>query len=191
MKTKNKKLFYYPLWIISAIIILAGCSKETINEADLAAAEAQAETPGYQTKSSHSDQNKLIALIRRSTVKYQDIELALSDGYVFPPYCVPGMGYHLARPDLIENMIIDPEQPQVLLYEKMKNGKFKLVGVEFIVDIDDWDAENSEPPKLGNQSFDKLPQGPPFPSYQLHVWVWKHNPNGMYFPVNPNVSCPD
>jgi hypothetical protein len=31
--------------------------------------------------------------------------------------------------------------------------------------------------------------GPAFPHYQLHVWVWKNNPNGMYTPFNPNVSC--
>lgn len=23
----------------------------------------------------------------------------------------------------------------------------------------------------------------------LHVWVWKHNPNGMFEDWNPNVSC--
>lgn len=31
--------------------------------------------------------------------------------------------------------------------------------------------------------------GPPLPHYQLHVWIWKANPSGMYFPFNPNVSC--
>jgi hypothetical protein len=30
---------------------------------------------------------------------------------------------------------------------------------------------------------------PPFPTYELHVWVWKHNPNGMYATTNPTMSC--
>ena len=30
---------------------------------------------------------------------------------------------------------------------------------------------------------------PPFPNYELHVWVWKENPNGMYATTNPKVNC--
>ena len=25
--------------------------------------------------------------------------------------------------------------------------------------------------------------------YDLHVWVWHHNPSGMFSMWNPNVSC--
>jgi hypothetical protein len=26
--------------------------------------------------------------------------------------------------------------------------------------------------------------------YDLHVWLWKHNPTGMFAEWNPNVRCP-
>jgi hypothetical protein len=29
---------------------------------------------------------------------------------------------------------------------------------------------------------------PPF--YELHAWVWKHNPSGMFNDWNPLVTCP-
>jgi len=25
--------------------------------------------------------------------------------------------------------------------------------------------------------------------FGLHVWVWRHNPEGMFATTNPNVSC--
>jgi hypothetical protein len=27
--------------------------------------------------------------------------------------------------------------------------------------------------------------------YDLHVWLYKHNPAGMFAAWNPRVSCPD
>jgi hypothetical protein len=26
--------------------------------------------------------------------------------------------------------------------------------------------------------------------YDLHVWLWKNNPAGMFSPTNPAVKCP-
>ena len=41
---------------------------------------------------------------------------------------------------------------------------------------------------LGNHVFEdkRVPDwsSPPFPNYELHVWVWKHNPNGIYATTN-------
>jgi hypothetical protein len=28
------------------------------------------------------------------------------------------------------------------------------------------------------------------PHYDLHVWVWQANPEGIFAPFNPNVTCP-
>jgi hypothetical protein len=28
-----------------------------------------------------------------------------------------------------------------------------------------------------------------FDVWALHVWVWKHNPSGMFADWNPQVSC--
>jgi hypothetical protein len=203
MKTKNTNLFYLPLWILSAMLILAGCSKEGIKDFEYDTSETDQsnktlKSAHFETKSSKADQNSILAQIRSATAKYHDIEVALADGYVFGSGCVSsplgGMGYHVIRFDLVASMTIDPDQPQVLLYEPMKNGKMRLVGVEFLVNYHQWNETYDDPPMLGNQPFDAVPNAPappdgPGPTYQLHVWVWKNNPLGIYFPFNPNVSC--
>lgn len=155
-----------------------------------------------------SSQNRLIAEIRQATVKYHNINTAIDDEYMVLP-CVQhptlgGMGHHVINEDKI-GPFVNPTDPGVLLYEPLKNGKMKLVGVEYLVPADPWDnnPENDGPPMLGEIPFDdhramKVDEngnavnakgGPPFPHYQLHVWLWKANPSGMYFPFNPNVSC--
>lgn len=67
----------------------------------------------------------------------------------------------------------------------------KLVAVEFIVVAEAWDFENENPPFFGNQEFDYDTQVLPFPNYQLHAWVWKNNPAGIFTKFNPNVECGD
>jgi hypothetical protein len=156
-------------------------------------------------------QNKLLAQIRRATAKYHDFAVAEADGYELDPHCVAvpgvgGMGFHAVKYPLIANIEVDPLQPEVLVYEPTEDG-LKLVAVEYIVPAfqqydqqDDpiwpfpfyWDDHNDDPPMIGDKEFDDHRfggGGPPFPHYQLHIWLWKGNPSGIYFPLNPNVSC--
>ncbi|MBN3583716.1 hypothetical protein JYB64_15050 [Algoriphagus aestuarii] len=137
---------------------------------------------------------KMAADLRASTAKYHSIETAIEMGYVEGSECVSsplgGMGYHYILPPAIDGNF-DPTMPEALLYEMDKNGKMKLVGVEFVIVKDAWDAENEMIPYFGMQEFDTAfaPTPLPFDNYQLHVWIWKHNPKGMFTMFNPNVSC--
>jgi hypothetical protein len=160
-------------------------------------------------------QNKLLAEIRRATAKYQDFSVAVADGYVLAPQCnehheLGGMGFHAFNPGLF-SLDFDPLKPQVLIYEPMEDGELNLVAVEFVVAAhaplvgvipppfsffisEFWDDHYDGPPTIGIQPFDDHRDfenmgGPPFPHYQLHIWLWKGNPNGVYTPYNPNVSC--
>jgi hypothetical protein len=57
---------------------------------------------------------------------------------------------------------------------------------------DDWNANNDSPPVLMGQVFNYVgsPNRYGMPSfYELHVWAWKTNPNGVFADWNPNVSC--
>ncbi len=148
---------------------------------------------------------QMLAELRESTAKYHDIEVAMEDGYVGSD-CVAdpdlgGMGYHYVNYAIVDG-VFDPTEPEALVYEPMKNGKLRLVAIEFIVVSGPWDEENDGPPMLGSKEFDDHREiiivdgepvnakgGPPFPHYQLHTWVWKHNPSGLYAPFNPNVTC--
>ena len=145
--------------------------------------------------SQSAGQGSLIADIRAATVQYHDIDAAITAGYVRATPCIyntPGSkAIHYLKGSLV-NGVLDPLQPEVLLYEPMKTGKLRLVGVEFLIPSAAWDATHSSQPSLGDQVFmDRrtAPFGAEFPNYALYVWIWKHNPSGMYEQYNPAVSC--
>jgi len=142
-------------------------------------------------------QNKALAAIRAATAKYHRVEVAEGDGYELASACVTrpglgGMGFHYTNFPLVD-IHIDPRNPEVLLYEPQKNGTLRLVAVEFIVPAIPWDMVHEDPPSFEGQVFDDhrdfTKGGPPFPHYQLHVWVWMNNPAGIFAQYNPNVNC--
>jgi hypothetical protein len=64
--------------------------------------------------------------------------------------------------------------------------------VEYVVLAEAWDASHETPPSLTGQVFQYVGapnryRSPAF--YELHVWAWKQNPNGMFADWNPKVSC--
>jgi hypothetical protein len=141
-----------------------------------------------------ASQNRIYAAVRAATARYHDIDRALADGYSLASECVVtpsgGMGYHYVRGDLMDG-VLEPTRPEALLYEPQQNGRLRLVAVEWIIVAALWDGEGI--PMLGSQPFDDHTApgsgGPPFPHYQLHAWLWKHNPAGMHTQFNPNVNC--
>jgi hypothetical protein len=146
--------------------------------------------------SSDAAQNQLLASVRGATAAYHRVDAAIADGYVLGSPCeaMPGqgIGIHYRKGSLIDG-VVDPSQPELLVYEPRKNGDLELVAVAFVVRASAWDPTHTSPPTLGDQVFEdkRVPDwsSPPFPNYELHVWVWKHNPNGMYATTNPLVSC--
>jgi hypothetical protein len=138
----------------------------------------------------------LVAALRRSTARFHRIEVALAEGYTQGSACeataAGGMGMHFPNRSLFD-AVIDPERPEVLMYEPRKNGELRLVGVEFLIPAAAWDATHSGPPTYAGQAFEdrRAPGsgGPPFPNYGLHLWVWQNNPSGLFAPWNPTVSC--
>lgn len=125
-----------------------------------------------------------LALIRSATSRYQQFDRAVEDGFV------PLSG----RVDRIMDPAIDARAPEILLYEPMRNGRMRLVGVEFMVAEGDWyGSGNTEPPAVAGRAFDAPNSEHPDPmlrdKYTLHVWTWQNNRLGMFAPFNPAVSC--
>lgn len=145
-----------------------------------------------------SEPERTLREIRDATQAYQSVDAAVAAGYAPAGPCVAhptmgAMGIHYSRAALADGTV-DPRQPEVLLYAPGPNGSLQLVGVEFLVPAAAWDAANTTPPALAGQPFDdhRAPaarHGLPFPHYDLHVWVWRDNPNGVFAPFNPAVSC--
>jgi hypothetical protein len=138
----------------------------------------------------------LVRTVREAAGAYSDVEQAKAAGYGMFLGCVSGpqegaMGIHFPNGDLVADGLLDPTRPEVLVYE-VKNGRYSLVAVEFLVIAEAWDANNDSPPVLMGQSFHYVgsPNRYGMPAfYELHVWAWKTNPNGVFADWNPNVSC--
>ena len=115
------------------------------------------------------------------------------------------MGIHYINPARM-NLPPDPNSPSILLYEP-DGAELKLVGVEFfwpafLVNGPPWFGDASSPPpgpvvpppSLFGHTFDGPMPGhsPGMPwHYDLHVWIWRDNPAGMFVPFNTKVSCTD
>lgn len=167
----------------------------------LPAVLAGAMAVGLLTPVAAADQSGL-AVLRNATAAFHSIDAAQAAGYTVQVYdlagitCItdPGgagtMGIHFLNPDLLGT--VDPSEPQLLIYVPRNDGTLKLVGVEFLMLADGWDATHSGPPSLFGQDYTKVlsPNRYGLPDfYELHVWVWHPNPNGMFDEWNPTLSC--
>lgn len=135
--------------------------------------------------------------VRDATRRYRDVDSAIDAGYVQFLGCVHeplagSMGIHFVNGTLAGDTTIDPAKPEALIYEVEPNGQLSLVGVEYIVFQQAWDALHDQPPSLFGQSFMLVPSPnrygiPAF--YELHAWAWKGNPTGPFKDWNPKVLC--
>jgi len=148
-------------------------------------------------------QNEL-ALVRRVTASFHDLDAARAAGYELGwvngsgtrilTGCVSNptagaMGYHYFNAELMADLTTDLLHPEALVYAPRKNGKLELAAVEWIVR-----GQNSDPPGVSAPpSVLGMPMHILVPAvgfYLMHAWVWKHNPAGVMADWNPNVSCP-
>jgi hypothetical protein len=140
----------------------------------------------------------LVETVRQETARFQDIKAAEAAGYGLFHGCVSGpqegaMGVHYVNGDLVGDGEIDAKRPEALIYED-QNGKMRIVGVEYVVIAEAWNAKNQMPPVLMGQLFNYNtgPNRYGIPAfYELHVWSNKDNPSGMFADWNPLVSCED
>jgi hypothetical protein len=134
--------------------------------------------------------------VRQATAQFKDVRKAEDAGYALLHGCVSGpqegaMGIHFANGGLVGDGALDALHPEALLYEP-KDGKLQLVGVEYVVIADGWNANHQTPPVLMGQLFNYVgaPNRFGLPAfYELHVWAWKSDRDGMFADWNPRVSC--
>jgi hypothetical protein len=164
----------------SALAMIAACADAPSTAPVVASAPSAA-------RSSGSDVNRALASARAATARYHRVAAAEADGYIpaspcvaHPDASVGAMGVHYVNPALIGQPALDPDRPEVLVYEPQKNGELQLVAVEYM------QPKGMGPrPTLFGQPFEDGPND----TYALHAWVWQHNPSGMFAAFNPTVSC--
>jgi hypothetical protein len=142
--------------------------------------------------------NALVKIVRESTARFRDVRVAEAEGYGLMFGCVSGsdvgaMGMHFVNGSLIGDDVLDPTHPEIVIYEPTADGKLRLIGADFLVFKDVWDAgKHDGPPQLMGQLLHLFDAPNRFglpPFYTLHVWAWKDNPNGTFVNWHPKVSC--
>lgn len=142
---------------------------------------------------------------RTALAKYSDPFAAVKDGYFSTVACIdfpkgmwdgpieypPGaMGVHLLNPANIGPKL-DPAKPQVLIYEPV-GDKLVLAGAEWFVPAQ---LAGGVAPTIFGQTLVGPMDGhePIMPvslrHYDLHVWLWKDNPRGIFTSTNAAIKC--
>ncbi len=132
--------------------------------------------------------------VRAHLEKYTDPVTAIREGYFSALACVHlaegGMGVHFINLGLM-GPEPDPMAPQVLVYAP-EGGKLRLVSAEWFVPLA---TGIKERPTLFGQGFHGPTEGHyhyqprEVHHYDLHVWLFDDNPDGLFNDTNPNVKC--
>jgi len=149
------------------------------------------------TAEQRNNAGALIKVVRDATERFKDVSVAMAEGYALQFGCVSGsdsgaMGLHYVNGNLVGSGVIDATRPQIVIYEAMPDGKLQLIGADYLVIAEAWNAKHSEPPQLMGQLFHLFDSPNRFglPAfYTLHVWAWKDNPQGAFVNWHPHVSC--
>lgn len=144
--------------------------------------------------------------VRALLDKYADPIVAVHDGFYSSVGCIsypngggegsmryaPGaMGVHFINMANV-GPTLDAAKPQVLIYEPV-GDKLRLVAAEWFMPADL--AKGKAPSIFGRELGGPMAGHKPIMPdglhhYDLHVWLWKSNPEGVFSPTNPAVTCP-
>jgi hypothetical protein len=128
--------------------------------------------------------------LRAATRPYLSIDSAAAAGYAREVKdCLVhehhgAMGYHHTNPRFADAKV-EIERPEILLYERMPDGRYRLNGVEFIVPYRFW-PRDSIPPTVMGQTMKREDN---LKFFFLHVWAWTPNRDGVFSDFHPDVAC--
>jgi hypothetical protein len=127
------------------------------------------------------------------------------------PASLGAMGVHYFNPDLLGitappsprvdgvGTHTDFRRPGILIYEPQRDGSMALVAVENLVFARAWrEKAPSAPPAFHGVPYDTMMDDPATatdeahmfaPHFDRHVWIYRENPNGVFAPFNPAVTC--
>ena len=146
-----------------------------------------------------------IEKVRLATQKYNDVKVALAEGYIPAPpgECVSAaneglpaewgaMGIHYINPAMLKITQTAPhvdgmsthtnfKKPAILLYEPQADGSLALVGVENLVFLNAWHGSgNHAPPKFAGRIWDTMADNASTPHHEAHMFE-PHHDQHVYF----------
>ncbi len=165
MVMRIRKIPFWPL--------VAGVLLSSWGESALAQTHRDGLTPATQRE---------LAAARRATARYHDIAQAEADGYVNIDLYESGEGFHWVNAALIDGSF-DPAQPEVLLYAPVPGEeRLQLVAVEYLLPLIE-----PRPPGFAGSADQWREDAEGFGLWELTVWIWEHNPRGIFTHRNPRV----
>jgi hypothetical protein len=148
--------------------------------------------------------------VRAATMKYQDVNVALAEGYIRDPMNLcdraemmgfpaeaGAMGVHFFRPDLLgitgeqpringTSTHVDFLQPSVLIYEPKAGGSMELVAVENLAFVAAWEAAgNTAPPSFQGVPYDLMRDDPATPLDEGHMFEPHYDRHVWIYRDNP------
>ena len=82
--------------------------------------------------------------VRQATERYQDVEVALDDGYRISLQQSPNMGAHFVNSERMWDGVFNPAEPEFLLYILDEAEEWELVGAGFILPTRDFGENHPE-----------------------------------------------
>lgn len=157
-----------------------------------------------------ADEASEIAAVRAATEKYQDVNVALAEGFILPPpgECVTAaaeglppewgaMGLHYIHPGILELTATEPRvdgtgthtdfhKPAILLYEPQADGSLTLVAVENLVFQAAWKAAgNDGPPVFAGSPWHTMADDPNTSGDEAHAFAPHFDQHVWAFRDNP------
>ena len=164
---------------------------------------------GLTTAAAAQNVDVAIAKIKKATEQYNDVNVALADGYIPDPsgHCVSAekeglppewgsMGLHYLNMAALKITTGEPRvdgqsthtdfmKPAILLYEPQVDGSLERVGVENVVFQKAWHAAgNSEPPSFEGRIWDTMADDPATAADEAHMFE-PHFDQHVWFRENP------
>ena len=153
-----------------------------------------------------------LAEVRAATERFQDIKVALAEGYIRDPMNVcdtadmmgrpaslGAMGVHYFRPDLLgitappnprvdgNGTHTDFRKPGILIYEPQADGSMKLVAVENLVFQKSWHAAgNAKPPSFHGVEYDNMRDDPATKIDEAHMFEPHYDRHVWLYRDNPS-----
>jgi hypothetical protein len=189
------------------IIVVAAALAATGWAAHATTHQAAAQPPPTPTTDNPTQATQL-ARARLATARYAlNLQAAKHDGYQLITRMIPDMGWHFLNPTI---QGFDVTKPAILVYER-RGRSWQLGALEWVF------TETPATPPLPGATYGSFPAachyqdgtfvparvqelcakrspetGAPFNFWHpalvtLHVWVWYHNPAGLYSGTNPLV----
>jgi hypothetical protein len=175
---------------VTALAVAAACAPEPTSVPRTSRASVHATASAAPNATPDANVERDLAALRRAVAPFHRFEAASDAGWsakitsCMADPAAGGMGFHYGNVGLIDGAV-RVDEPELLLYEPERNGRLRLVAVEYVIPYT-LHSRAAEPPVLFGQPFARNDR---FQLWGLHAWVGEHNPSGTFASWNPRVTC--